>query len=290
MKQVKNDKDMIYKTLEESSSEAKKDILSLSKQIDNNNRDLNNIVTGNKSVTGLLIGSNTIKTGLNGVNLLMSGPNDLVINKFGNLKVLSQDDSSILNVNNSQKRVDVNGKIILNNMDVETSIQDIKRYVDQRIDSILLNFKSQINLSQPSLIPQLVETFTNDQSLKQLEPIIKKRTDTEQAYLMNYINKSVADVIDSIRKDIEKMKEVDSSDVMYSKMIDNYNKNVQKTLNGLQKNEIDNLQELNSKVNTHINRHNMALNNITKDITSNINFVKEENTAMWEKINRLSFD
>jgi hypothetical protein len=177
----------------------------LSKRIYVNNKYLNDVVNMTRSIPGIMVGSSVLKTTGAGGNLLFQGPNNLLIDGFKSFKV-----GDSMSIDTASRTTTINGSLIVNDANIETSISDLKAYdrniensitdlkaydtniensitdlkdyIDTRVDSLVHTYQMSKSLSNPYIDEEVIESFVDKENV------------TEKNTLNNIRNKVVMQV------------------------------------------------------------------------------------------------
>ena len=123
---VAGDRDLL-RTMKIENEDQNQETAKLSKRVDGNYAEFQNTINLAKSIPGIMVGPSSLK--ISAGNLLFEGPNELLVKGFSKFKV-----GDLMEVNTKDKNVRINGNLILNEADVDKSLENLKLYVDQRID------------------------------------------------------------------------------------------------------------------------------------------------------------
>jgi CHASE3 domain sensor protein len=201
---VAGDRDLL-RTMKIENEDQNQETAKLSKRVDGNYAEFQNTINLAKSIPGIMVGPSSLKTSAG--NLLFEGPNELLVKGFSKFKV-----GDLMEVNTKDKNVRINGNLILNEADVDKSLENLKLYVDQRIDELMTTYQMSKSLSQPVIITDVVENFEDKDAVKndikneiikqinvELKPLLDNRDKEVQKALLQHMDGKINSVVDKIK-------------------------------------------------------------------------------------------
>ena len=204
---LEGDRDLL-RAMKIENEDQNQETMKLSKRVDGNYAEFQNTINLAKSIPGIMVGPSSLKT--TGGNLLFEGPNELLVKGFSKFKI----GEGLMEVNTKDKNVRINGNLILNEADVDTSLENLKLYVDQRIDELMTSYQMSKSLSQPVIITDsdVVENFEDGEAAKneirndiikqinvELKPLLDNRDKQVQRALMSYMDNKINDVSEKMK-------------------------------------------------------------------------------------------